>query len=137
MSATYFSFKGKGNSTFGGKVIVFCGDFGQILSSFKHYQCYNKFFIYLGQLLDVDDEKLSEPNDGYARIEIPEQFLITNYDNSIHAIVKSIYPNLVDEYMNEEFLQCRAILASTIDIVDEINDYLLSLISGRSFNYIF
>ncbi|KAF1869531.1 hypothetical protein Lal_00017106 [Lupinus albus] len=81
-------------------------------------------------ILDVGDEKLSEPNDGYALIEIREQFLITNYDHLIHAIVKSTYPNLVDEYMNEEFLQCRAILASTIDTFDEINDYVLSLIPG-------
>ncbi|KAF1868214.1 hypothetical protein Lal_00018734 [Lupinus albus] len=87
-------------------------------------------------ILDVGDGKLSEPNDGYALIEIPEQFLITNYDNPIHDIVKSTYPNLVDEYMNEEFLQCRAILASIIDTVDEINDYVLSLIPCRPFNHI-
>ncbi|KAF1889677.1 hypothetical protein Lal_00025005 [Lupinus albus] len=66
------SFRGKGNSTFGGKVIIFCGDFRQILP------------IILG-----GGEKLSEPNNDYAMIEIPEQFLITNYDNLIHAIVKS------------------------------------------------
>ncbi|KAF1890672.1 hypothetical protein Lal_00013267 [Lupinus albus] len=77
------------------------------------------------------DGKLSEPNDGFALIEIPEQCLITNYDNLIHVIVKSTYPNLVDKYMNEEFLQCRVILASTIETVDEINDYVLSLISRR------
>ncbi|KAF1883579.1 hypothetical protein Lal_00043265, partial [Lupinus albus] len=53
------------------------------------------------------DGKLSELNDGFALIEIPEQCLITNYNNLIHAIVKSTHPNLVDEYMNEEFLQCR------------------------------
>ncbi|KAF1887764.1 hypothetical protein Lal_00023772 [Lupinus albus] len=52
-------------------------------------------------------------------------------DNPIHAIVKSTYPNSVDEYMNEEFLQCRAILASTIETFDEINDYVLSLIPCR------
>ncbi|KAF1882229.1 hypothetical protein Lal_00038875 [Lupinus albus] len=82
------------------------------------------------------DGKLSEPNDGYALIEIPEQFLITNYDNLIHAIVKSTYPNLVDEYMNEEFLQCRTIFTSIIDTVDEINDYVLLLISGGEREYL-
>ncbi|KAF1881115.1 hypothetical protein Lal_00023148 [Lupinus albus] len=82
-------------------------------------------------LVVESDGKLSEPNDGFALIEIPEQCLITNYDNPIHAIVKSTYPNLVDEYMNEDFLQCRAILASTIETVDEINDYVLSLIPCR------
>ncbi|KAF1870648.1 hypothetical protein Lal_00026085 [Lupinus albus] len=87
-------------------------------------------------ILDVDDEKLSEPNDGYALIEIPGQFFITNYDNSIHAIVKSTYPNLVDEYMNQKFLQCIAILASTIETLDEINDYVLSLITGDEREYL-
>ncbi|KAF1877459.1 hypothetical protein Lal_00040175, partial [Lupinus albus] len=135
---------GKGNSTFGGKVIVFGGDFRQILpviprgsrsniinatinssyiwdncqeyASTKYYIQYQSLTIqqFAKRILDVGDRKLSESNDGYALIEIPEQFLITNYDNLIHAIVKSTYPNLVDEYMNDEFLQCRAILASTI-----------------------
>ncbi|KAF1865493.1 hypothetical protein Lal_00002435 [Lupinus albus] len=82
-------------------------------------------------LVVESDEKLSEPNNGFTLIEIPEQCLITNYDNPIHAIVKSTYPNSVDEYMNEEFLQCRAILASTIETFDEINDYVLSLIPCR------
>ncbi|KAF1891494.1 hypothetical protein Lal_00012382 [Lupinus albus] len=85
-------------------------------------------------IIDVGDGKLSESNDGYALIEIPEQFLITIYDN-LHVIVKSTYSNLVDEYMNEEFLQCRAILVSTVETVDEIND-VLSLISGDEMEYL-
>ncbi|KAF1866419.1 hypothetical protein Lal_00017802 [Lupinus albus] len=70
-------------------------------------------------ILDVGDGKLSKPNDGYASIEIPYQFLISN----IHAIVTSTYPNILHEYLNEDFLHCSAILASTIEMVDEINDY--------------
>ncbi|KAF1862159.1 hypothetical protein Lal_00026681 [Lupinus albus] len=38
--------------------------------------------------------------------------------------------------MNDEFLQCRAILASTIDTIDEMNDYVLSLISGDEKEYL-
>ncbi|KAF1868140.1 hypothetical protein Lal_00018656 [Lupinus albus] len=38
--------------------------------------------------------------------------------------------------MYEEFLQCRAILASTIATVDEINDYVLSLILGDEMEYL-
>ncbi|KAF1888716.1 hypothetical protein Lal_00036757 [Lupinus albus] len=45
-------------------------------------------------ILDVGDGKLSEPNDDYALIEIPEQFLITNYDNPIHVIVKILRVSL-------------------------------------------
>ncbi|KAF1867013.1 hypothetical protein Lal_00049440, partial [Lupinus albus] len=99
---------GKENSTFGGKVIAFCGYFRQILPVLtltrNMLPITYKFNNFAKWILDVGDRKLSEPNDGYALIEIPEQFLITNYDHPIHAIVKTTYPNLVDEYMNEEFL---------------------------------
>ncbi|KAF1883932.1 hypothetical protein Lal_00038287 [Lupinus albus] len=87
-------------------------------------------------ILDVGNGKLSEPNDGYASIEIPYQFLIINYDDPIHAIVTSTYPNLLHEYLNEDFLHCRAILASTIETIDEINDYVLSLLQGEEREYL-
>ena len=38
----------------------------------------------------------------------------------------------MDQYNNEEYLQCRAILASTIDTVDKINDFVLSLVPGTN-----
>ncbi|KAF1872273.1 hypothetical protein Lal_00028181 [Lupinus albus] len=80
--------------------------------------------------------KLSEPNDGCAEIEIPEELLIVDYDNPIHAIVCSTYPNLQDHYKDNKFLQSRAILASTIEIVDQINDYVLSKIPGDEKEYL-
>jgi len=46
-------------------------------------------------------------------------------------------PSLMDQYNNEEYLQCNAILASTIDIVDEINDFVLSLVPGSNLFIIF
>jgi len=79
-------------------------------------------------ILDIGDEKISESNDGYVIIEIPQELLISNFNDPIHGIVNSTYPNLMDQYTNEEYLQCRAILVSTIDIVDEINDFVLSLV---------
>ncbi|XP_019425033.1 PREDICTED: uncharacterized protein LOC109333904 [Lupinus angustifolius] len=166
------SYKHNDNSSFGGKVIIFGGDFRQILpviprgsrsniinatinASYIWDNCHvltltknmclqnssdttNEIQTkeFAKWILDVGDGKLSEPNDGYASIEIPNQFLITEYDDPIHAIVKSTYPNLENEYLNEEFLQCRAILASTIETVDEINDYVLSLIPGEEIEYL-
>nr|KYP64047.1 hypothetical protein KK1_018634 [Cajanus cajan] len=74
--------------------------------------------------------KLIEPNDGYAKIEIPYEFLITNFNDLIDVIVQSTYPNLVQQYKNEDIFQSRAILAQNIEIFDQINDYVLSLILG-------
>lgn len=157
-----------GDSPFGGKVIIFGGDFRQILpvipngtrsdivnatinSSYLWDFCQvltltknmrlqqgsnntnaSELQQFSQWILNVGDGKLSQPNDGYAEIEIPYSFLITDFVDPIDAIVRSTYPNLVDQYLNEEFLQNRAILASTIETVDEINDYVLSLIPGIS-----
>jgi hypothetical protein len=37
---------------------------------------------------------------------------------------------MVANYKSQKFLQERAILASTIEVVDQINNYVLSLIPG-------
>lgn len=153
------------SSIFGGKVIVFGGDFRQILlvilrgsrSNIVHATI-NASYVwdhcrvltltknmrlqsslnstttsdlkeFSQWILDIGNGKIGEPNDGYATIDIPEELLISDFDEPIDAIVKSRYPNLVEQHKNEDFLQSRAILASAIETVDEINEYILSCIS--------
>ena len=79
-------------------------------------------------LLDIGDGKLGQPNDGHCKIIIPDEFLIMDFEDPIQAIVDATYPDLLQNYNNANFLQKRAILASTKDVVDKINDYVLSLI---------
>lgn len=72
--------------------------------------------------------KMSEPNDGYAEVDTPP-------GDPIDAIVQSTYPNLLSEYNNEQFLQSRAVLTYTNEVVDEINDHVLKLIPGEGREY--
>ena len=51
-----------------------------------------------------------------------------DFDDSIQAIVDTTYPDLLQNYSNVDFLQKRVVLASTKDVVDSINDYVMSLI---------
>ena len=81
-------------------------------------------------ILDIGDGVIGNQNDGYATIEIPEYLLITEYNDPIDAIVKSTFPDLYEHHSNPEFFKCRAILASTNETVEEVNDYILSLIPG-------
>jgi hypothetical protein len=67
--------------------------------------------------------KMSESNDGCAEVDTPP-------GDPIDAIVQSTYPNLLSQYNNEQFLQSRAILTSTNEVVDQINDHVLKLIPG-------
>jgi ATP-dependent DNA helicase PIF1 len=154
-------------SVFGGKVVVFGGNFRQILpivprgtrsdivhSSINASRIWDHCKVltltknmrlqssqdsplnseiseFSNWLLKVGESKLSEPNNGYAEIEIPKELLITGYDDPIKAIVESTYPNLLQHYNCPQYLQSKAILASTIEIVDQINNYVLNLIPGK------
>ncbi|KEH38008.1 PIF1-like helicase [Medicago truncatula] len=160
-----------GDKIFGGKVIVFGGDFRQILpvvpradrsdivhssinSSYIWDECIvltltknmrlrsnagssdaDELKTFSEWILKVGEGKISEANDGIADFEIPDDLLIKEFDDLIDAIMKSTYPNFLNMYNNPDYLQQRPILASTIDAVDTINDYVLSIIPGEEKEY--
>lgn len=72
---------------------------------------------------EVLTRKMSESNDGYAEVDTPP-------GDPIDAIVQSTYPDLLSQYNNEQYLQSRAILTYTNEVVDQINDYVIKLIPG-------
>ncbi|XP_058733986.1 uncharacterized protein LOC131605674 [Vicia villosa] len=117
------------DTIFCGKVVVFGGDFRQILH-----------IVPRGGRSDIVHASISpsyicESDDGLVDIAVPQELLILNFDDSIRVIVDSTYPNLLENY-KEEFLHCRAILASTIEVVDKINHYVLDLIPGKEKEYL-
>ena len=157
----------KENAVFGGKVILFGGDFRQILpvipggsrsdivnstinASYLWDHCEvltltknmrlqqpglqgstaSEIQEFSDWIVKIGDGKLEEPNDGLVEVEIPKEFLISKFNDSIEAIVNTTYPDLIHKYTEESFLQSRAILASRIEIVNQINEYMLSLILG-------
>ncbi|XP_058751120.1 uncharacterized protein LOC131624167 [Vicia villosa] len=87
-------------------------------------------------ILNVGDGKILEPNDGLVDIEIPQELLITNFEDPIKVIVESTYPNLVNVFQDVAYLQGKEILASTIEVVDKINHYVLDLIPGEEKEYL-
>jgi hypothetical protein len=59
-------------------------------------------------------------------IEIPQDLLLTTTGNKMQALVESTYPNFLSNYNNPEYIKNRAILATTNDIVEDINSYMLN-----------
>ncbi|KAK9713617.1 hypothetical protein RND81_06G039900, partial [Saponaria officinalis] len=87
-------------------------------------------------ILKVGDGVLGGPNDGEASIEIPDDILIKEATNSVAAIVENTYPLLLEHLWDEKYFQDRAILASTHEIVEMINDYILNSIPGEEKVYL-
>ena len=81
-------------------------------------------------IIDIGDGIIGHDNDGYATIEISHELLITEYNDPIHSIVSSTFLDLCHHHNDREYFQFRAILASTNETVQQVNDYILALIPG-------
>jgi ATP-dependent DNA helicase PIF1 len=68
-------------------------------------------------------------------VEIPSDLLITTTDNKMKVLVESTYPHLQIKFNDPEYIKDRAILATTNEIVDEINEYIMSFIPGSEKEY--
>ncbi|XP_074310504.1 uncharacterized protein LOC141646532 [Silene latifolia] len=149
---------------FGGKVVVFRGDFRQILpvvskgsradvvaaslcssylwsfckvlrltknmrlqvgSSTDNVEELRKFSEWL---LEIGDGIAGGENDGEVDLELPADLLIQDVTNPIKTLVDVTYPDLLAQLWNPEYLQQREILAPTHEIVESVNEYVLSLI---------
>jgi hypothetical protein len=82
-------------------------------------------------MLDVGEGKIDatsqEGEDEQTWIKIPQELLLMPHGDKIACIVHTIYEKLNGNYMRLEYLKSRAILTPTNDIVDSINEYIVSL----------
>ncbi|KAK2416636.1 ATP-dependent DNA helicase PIF1 [Trifolium repens] len=87
-------------------------------------------------ILDIGDGKVGEFIDGELIVQIPDDILVKVVTNPIGDIVDVIYPDLLINMFAANFFQDRVILAPTLDVVEQINDYVLSLIPGEFKEYL-
>ena len=87
-------------------------------------------------ILNVGDGNIGENNDGKVEIGIPDDMLIKNSGDPIASIVDSTYPSMLESMSYLSFFQSMAILAPTNDIVDSLNNYILSIIPGEEKTYL-
>ena len=74
--------------------------------------------------------------DGESWIEIPEDLLIKPTRDPIADIINVTYPDMHDKMKDSQYLQERAILAPTNEIVNKINDQILSLVDEEERVYL-
>ncbi|RAL39863.1 hypothetical protein DM860_013064 [Cuscuta australis] len=149
--------------TFGGKTIVFGGDFRQILpvipkgrrqdivnstinssyiwedctvlhltknmrlQSMIHDSGYDQIFEFSKWIESIGDGNAGDEQDGYAEVIIPDDMLLSSSEDPIATIVNSTYPDFQKIANELSYLQERAILAPTLDVVDSINEYMTAM----------
>nr|XP_016458485.1 PREDICTED: uncharacterized protein LOC107782155 [Nicotiana tabacum] len=75
----------------------------------------------------IGDGRIGSFIDGIEKGQIPNDLLINNCDDPISTIVESTYPDFFNHSSDFDYLQQRAILAPTLDMVESINEYMVSL----------
>ncbi|KAL7082755.1 hypothetical protein ACP275_14G121300 [Erythranthe tilingii] len=145
---------------FGGKVIVLGGDFRQILpvvlkasrqdivhatiNSYHHCgenlnaSSSNEDEIreFAEWILRIGNGEAGDYSDGEAAIEIPQDMLIRESDDAFSELLQFVYPDLLNNIVNPDFFQGRAILGPTNESVIYVNDYLSSLIEEEEKVYL-
>ena len=91
-------------------------------------------------ILDIGEGKVpafSKQGESEATwIKIPEDLILRTDGDKIACIVNSVYNDLTEKYMDASYLRERAILTPTNDIVDLVNNHVVSLIPGEAKQYL-
>ncbi|KAI9121592.1 hypothetical protein K1719_008625 [Acacia pycnantha] len=98
-------------------------------------QEYEELQAFSKWLLNIGDGNLGLPHDGIAQVEISDKFLIRHLHNPMQAIVSATYPGLLENLTNSDYFNSRAILCPTIESVNQINEYMCSLLPGQLMEY--
>ncbi|XP_019164349.1 PREDICTED: uncharacterized protein LOC109160517 isoform X2 [Ipomoea nil] len=85
---------------------------------------------------DVGDGNLGEDNGVDCNILIPSSFVLENEGDPIRQIVNSTFPDYRSGNMDARQLESRAILAPTLDVVDEVNEYMNGMNQASSITYL-
>ncbi|XP_019171108.1 PREDICTED: uncharacterized protein LOC109166675 [Ipomoea nil] len=83
----------------------------------------------------IGDGKIGGHNDGYAEVEIPRDMLLPTNGDHIATIVRSTFPMFANGNSNASYLQGRAILAPTLDVVNSVNEYMSDMHIAESKTY--
>ncbi|XP_019158572.1 PREDICTED: uncharacterized protein LOC109155340 [Ipomoea nil] len=86
-------------------------------------------------IASIGDGKIGGPNDGYAEVEIPSTMLLASNGDHIETIVRSTFPIFANGNSNASYLQGRAILAPTLEVVNSVNEYMSELHTAESRTY--
>ncbi|XP_057760811.1 uncharacterized protein LOC130981219 [Arachis stenosperma] len=78
-------------------------------------------------ILDVENKNIGSDVGDESEIEILDDLLITTTDDPLSHLVDFLYPNLLHNMSDYRYFQSRTILAPTLESVETINDFVLTI----------
>jgi ATP-dependent DNA helicase PIF1 len=87
-------------------------------------------------VLAIGDGSIGEDNDVNIKLKIPDDLLLQSTGDHVASMVEYVYPSLLDSMHEPSYFQDRAILTPRNATVEEINDYMMSLIPGEEKIYL-
>jgi hypothetical protein len=69
-------------------------------------------------------------------IKIPKEFVIMPPKNAITSLIETIYPNLATRFNDMDYLSERAVLTPTNEVVDNVNDVVVSMVPRHEKEYL-
>ncbi|XP_070018011.1 uncharacterized protein [Nicotiana sylvestris] len=92
--------------------------------------------VFSDWILAIGDGIVGTSVDGNEKVQIPDDLLIKQSIDPTSAIVESTYPNFNSRCNDIGYLQQRAILTPTLDMVESINEYMISLNESSEKSYL-
>ncbi|XP_016192395.1 uncharacterized protein LOC107633269 [Arachis ipaensis] len=105
-----------------------------LMSSSDQYE--GKMKRFSNWILDVGNENIGSVVGDESEIEIPDDLLITTTDDPLSHLVDFAYPNLLQNMLNYRYFQSRAILAPTLESVEKVNNFVLTIFPGKEKEYL-
>ncbi|GKE91351.1 ATP-dependent DNA helicase PIF1-like protein [Tanacetum coccineum] len=82
------------------------------------------------------DGEIREHYDGEVSIDLPEEILLDAADDPVTSIVDFTYLNILDNINDSSYFQKKVILASTNEVVDNMNEHLLEKFPREEMVYV-
>ena len=102
---------------------------------YEELESFNNWILSTGNGTIIGETNIATDSDS-TLIEIPKELLIQTSNNKIQALVDCTYPDFQRRFQDADYIKERAILATTNEIVDEINDYMVKLLPNQEREYL-
>ncbi|XP_057725597.1 uncharacterized protein LOC130941198 [Arachis stenosperma] len=83
-------------------------------------------------LLDIGDGIAGDSTDGESIVVIPDEIIIQDFDQ----LVDFVYPDLLVNINNTSFFKDRSILAPTLEVVNDVNSFIMQRVDANAKTYL-